>query len=187
MCVHGGIADSAPESGLWPGSPHLALSIRIFARQTKVKHVDLASGAGQAAHRKVGRLHVPMKKPDRMYVLYADEDLRTQSESGAEREALLGLSTPQLGQVLALQTHDHVVEVFGGAAANEAAHVVLALQAPQHGHLHLEHLLGLFGGLEFERHLFLGNQVKCLVDLSEAAAAYFACLKIKLFIFDSGI
>ena len=179
MRVHGGISDSASEARLWPGSPHLTLSIRILARKSKVKHVDLAGGAGQAAHRKVGRLHVTMQKADRMYVLYADENLRAQSECGAQREALLGLSTPQLGQILALQTHDHVVEVFGGAAANEAAHVVLALQAPQHGHLHLEHLLGLFGGLEFERHLLFCNQVKCLVDLSEAAAANFACLESK--------
>lgn len=48
---------------------------------------------------------------------------------------------PQVGQVLALQSHHQIVELVVAPAPVELAGVLLALQPAQHGHLHLQHLL----------------------------------------------
>ena len=168
------VAHGAAEAGLRASGAHLALRVRVLAREAEVEHEDFARVCRHAAHGEVGGLDVAVEEADGVNVPDGDEYLRAEAERGAQREALLGLGAPQLGQILALQRHHHVVEVLGGAAADEAAHVVFALQATQHGHLHLEHLLGLLGRLELERHLLLGVQVDGVVDLAEAAAAYLA-------------
>ena len=61
-----------------------------------------------------------------MYGLYGVQDLVSQPEGGGEGEGAARLGAPQLGQVPPLQLHHHVVEAVVPAAADEAAHVVLA-------------------------------------------------------------
>lgn len=174
--IDGRVSNGAAKARLGSGSAHVTLSVGVFAREAKVEHVDFARVGGQAAHGEVGRLDVAMQEADRVNVLDGGENLRAETQRAAQREALLGLRSPQLGQILALKTHDHVVEVLGGAAADEAAHVVFALQSPQHGHLHLEHLFRLLRRLELQRHVLFGHHVERLVDLTEASAANFAQL-----------
>ncbi|RNA39014.1 hypothetical protein BpHYR1_033467 [Brachionus plicatilis] len=139
------VADSATKAGLGPGGAYFAGRVRVLARQSKVKHVDLASGGRRPANGKVGRLDVSMQEADRVNVLNGDQNLTAESQCGV-----------------------------GGAAADKAAHVVPALQPSQHGHLHFEHLFGLFCRLKLQRHALLAHQVHRFVDLAEAAAADFA-------------
>ena len=68
--VHRRITHRSSESGLRSGRPHLALGIRVFARQTKIKHEYDARICGQAAHREIRRLDVTMQKADSVYALY---------------------------------------------------------------------------------------------------------------------
>lgn len=55
----------------------------------------------------------------------------------------------------------------------------ITLEPLEHGHLHLEHLLGLLGRLELEGDELARDQVHPLVDLPKAAAADLAHLLIK--------
>lgn len=88
-----------------------------------------------------------------MYVCASNSHLISEPQRGGEAEGAPRLRPPQLGQVLALELHDDVVEAVVAAAPDEAAHVLAALQLLQHGHLHLEHLLRLLRRLQLQRHL----------------------------------
>jgi len=59
-----------------------------------------------------------------MDCLDPSENLGSQPQGRAEREAALGLTAPQLGEVLALQGHYHVVVVLVTSTADEPTHVV---------------------------------------------------------------
>ena len=76
-----------------------------------------------------------------------------------------------------MQCHDDVIVKLIRAAAEKLADVILALKTTQDGDFHLEHLLGLLGRFELESDILLGDQIDGLVDLTEAAAAYFAILE----------
>lgn len=177
MSVHGGISHRSSEACLRPSGSHFTLSVRVLSGQAKVEHVDFATIGGQATHRKVARLDVTMQEADGMDVLNGNEYLLAQPERGAEREALFALSASKLGQILSLQTHDHVVVILSSATANESANVVLALQTTQNGDLHLQYLFGLFGRLELESHMLLGDEIERLVNLTEASTTDFAQLE----------
>ena len=83
---------------------------------------------------------LPVKKADVVDGLDSLEDLVAQSEGGGEGEGSPGLGPPQLGQVLALELHHHVVEAVVAAAPDEPADVVAALKLFEHSHFHLQHL-----------------------------------------------
>ena len=51
--------------------------------------------------------------------------------------------------------------------------MISALQLLQHSHLHLEHLLGLLGGLKLQGDLLLRHQVDTFVDLAKATTSNF--------------
>ena len=67
-----------------------------------------------------------MQKASLVYGLDGVENLMSEPEGGREGEGAARLGAPQLGQVPTLQLHHHVVEAVVPAAADEAAHVVLA-------------------------------------------------------------
>ena len=171
--VDGCVSDGSPEPGRRSRRPHFTLGVGVLPSQPKVQHEYVSHGLGSAAHGEVGGLDVPVEEAHVVNGLDALEDLIAETERGGEREGPPGLGATQLRQVLALKLHDHVVEAVVAAAPDEPADVVPTLELLEHGHLHLEDLLGLLGRLQLERHLLLGHEVDALVDLPEAAAADF--------------
>lgn len=111
-----------------------------------------------------------------MNALNANQNLLTKSQRRREREGRLLVhvthAAPQFGQVLAEQRHHAVVEALVAPAADEATHALTrALQLLEDRDLHLEHLLLLIGGLDFQSHQLLTREIQTLEDLAEAASA----------------
>ena len=69
-----------------------------------------------------------MKESHIMYGLNALQYLRGKSESCAESEAALWLTSAQLGQVFTLEGHHHILVMFVTSTANEPAHMVTTCQ-----------------------------------------------------------
>ena len=54
MCVDGGVSDGTPEAGGSSRRAHLAVSVRVLPRQTKVQHVHLLTVVRMPTHGEVG-------------------------------------------------------------------------------------------------------------------------------------
>ncbi len=123
--------------------------------------------------RRTYRFYVTVQEPNLVHVLNRLEHLHAQAKSGWSGEDALGLAAAHLGEVPTEQLHDDVVEPVVAPAPVKLAHVVPTLELLQHGHLHVEHLLRLPGGFEFDCHRGGGSEVNCFIDFAETSGSDF--------------
>ena len=64
MCIHWSISHGSSESSRSSWRPHLTLSISILSCQPEIQHVNVPHGGGSSTNSKIGRLDIPVKKPN---------------------------------------------------------------------------------------------------------------------------